>query len=197
MKKLLIAMVAVVTAVVAQAASVTWGSSAWKTPASAEGGFSTTAAKATVNGSLYLLTEAQYNTFLAAYNTAGNMEAVYKYFTSGDGKGTTADKTGKSASLTSALNMSTTADVGDTVYGAVIYTTTATFDSKEVEFYIANLGTGTVGSDAGISIGNLNTVYLGGTSTASIGGWQTVPEPTSGLLMLLGMAGLALKRKRA
>jgi len=29
------------------------------------------------------------------------------------------------------------------------------------------------------------------------GKWSAVPEPTSGLLMLLGMAGLALKRKRA
>lgn len=28
-------------------------------------------------------------------------------------------------------------------------------------------------------------------------GWYNVPEPTSGLLLLLGMAGLALKRKRA
>ena len=28
-------------------------------------------------------------------------------------------------------------------------------------------------------------------------GWYAVPEPTSGLLMLLGMAGLALKRKNA
>ena len=27
--------------------------------------------------------------------------------------------------------------------------------------------------------------------------WQSVPEPTSGLLMLLGMAGLALRRRRA
>ena len=27
--------------------------------------------------------------------------------------------------------------------------------------------------------------------------WSTVPEPTSGLLLLLGVAGLALKRKRA
>ena len=27
--------------------------------------------------------------------------------------------------------------------------------------------------------------------------WQAVPEPTSGLLMLLGMAGLALRRRRA
>ena len=29
------------------------------------------------------------------------------------------------------------------------------------------------------------------------GSWAPVPEPTSGLLMLIGMAGLALKRKRA
>ena len=35
-------------------------------------------------------------------------------------------------------------------------------------------------------------------TTFSAGGWYTaVPEPTSGLLLLLGMAGLALKRKRA
>ena len=36
-------------------------------------------------------------------------------------------------------------------------------------------------------------------STAATGGWQStdVPEPTSGLLLLLGVAGLALKRKRA
>ena len=38
--------------------------------------------------------------------------------------------------------------------------------------------------------------------TANGAGWYgaasaPVPEPTSGLLMLLGMAGLALKRKRA
>lgn len=31
----------------------------------------------------------------------------------------------------------------------------------------------------------------------SAAGWYAVPEPTSGLLMLLGMAGLALRRKRA
>ena len=35
------------------------------------------------------------------------------------------------------------------------------------------------------------------TITQAAGGWTAVPEPTSGLLLLLGMAGLALKRKVA
>ena len=38
------------------------------------------------------------------------------------------------------------------------------------------------------------SVNLAGSGTFSA---ESVPEPTSGLLMLLGMAGLALKRKRA
>ena len=33
--------------------------------------------------------------------------------------------------------------------------------------------------------------------TQSASNWQTVPEPTSGLMLLRGVAGLALKRKRA
>lgn len=33
--------------------------------------------------------------------------------------------------------------------------------------------------------------------TFSSAGWQSVPKPTSGILLLLGMAGLALKRKHA
>ena len=43
------------------------------------------------------------------------------------------------------------------------------------------------------------TVFSDSSAAYSSAGWYTtaVPEPTSGLLLLLGMAGLALKRKRA
>ena len=48
--------------------------------------------------------------------------------------------------------------------------------------------TGEISLGSNISIAN---------STLSTATWTAVPEPTSGLLMLLGMAGLALRRKRA
>ena len=35
-----------------------------------------------------------------------------------------------------------------------------------------------------------------GNATYTTGGWYSVPEPTSGLLLLLGVAGLALRRKQ-
>ncbi len=46
----------------------------------------------------------------------------------------------------------------------------------------------------GAKFGDGGDIYTGSTAT-----WSTVatPEPTSGLLMLLGMAGLALRRRRA
>ena len=39
--------------------------------------------------------------------------------------------------------------------------------------------------------------FTSGTFATNGAGWYAVPEPTSGLLMLLGMAGLALRRRRA
>lgn len=51
--------------------------------------------------------------------------------------------------------------------------------------------TGADVGDAGLAWGNMTS------ATQSASNWTAVPEPTSGLLMLLGMAGLALKRKRA
>ena len=73
MKKLMIAFAIVCAAVIAQAATVSWGSGKLYTVASAEGGFSSTAARATVSAYLFTLTADQYNSFLASYNNDGNM----------------------------------------------------------------------------------------------------------------------------
>ena len=45
-------------------------------------------------------------------------------------------------------------------------------------------------STANITFGNMAS------ATQNASNWATVPEPTSALLMVLGIAGLALKRKR-
>ena len=51
--------------------------------------------------------------------------------------------------------------------------------------------------------GNTSINFTTGAGFASSGsqwsasGWQNVPEPTSGLLLLMGVAGLALRRRRA
>ena len=50
------------------------------------------------------------------------------------------------------------------------------------------------------STGYVGYTFLDDATTLSADSWSktaAVPEPTSGLLLLLGMAGLALKRKRA
>ena len=45
--------------------------------------------------------------------------------------------------------------------------------------------------------GTTGTIVLSTQGTAGSGTFTAVPEPTSGLMLLLGVAGLALKRKRA
>ena len=51
------------------------------------------------------------------------------------------------------------------------------------------------GSQSYTGVGDLNLETAGPSSWSTAG--SSVPEPTSGLLLLLGVAGLALKRKRA
>lgn len=64
-------------------------------------------------------------------------------------------------------------------------------DSGKAFTSAVKTATGADLGDAGLAWGNMAT------STKAAGAWAAVPEPTSGLLMLLGIAGLALKRKCA
>lgn len=65
------------------------------------------------------------------------------------------------------------------------------FDSSASTPSVVKYGTAQATSTTGILFANMAT------STQASSNWAAVPEPTSGLLLLLGVAGLALKRKRA
>ena len=79
------------------------------------------------------------------------------------------------------------------VYAVILDTDTVTDDSH---FYVtAATAASTTFADAASTT---KSYMLTATSSATASNWYAAaPEPTSGLLLLLGMAGLALRRKRA
>lgn len=180
MKKLIIALAAVALAAGVQAATVKWASGTIYTPG-AEGAFSTT--KAAASSVSYYLWTLDADAYASA-----TLDSIAKMDTS------TATATGKNSAIGGTVSYSDTThyDAGDTVNWAILFKYT---DANDKEWYIANKGSGTVNDLGGqLSFSNLASASSG---YATVGGWTAVPEPTSGLLMLLGMAGLALRRKSA
>ena len=202
MKKLLIAACAVALATVVEAASATWNSGTLYYAASAAGGVGSTKITTanTVQGYYFNVSEALYT----AITTSFSQEAVYNAFTAngtdstlkfGEFAAVTVNKTGSNTALGSlSLKDTNTYSSGDSVYGVVIYTYT---DATYGDMYVANAGEMTFASASNKSVNNLAKTFGGGSTVANNNTWQSVPEPTSRLLLLLGMAGLALKRKVA
>lgn len=201
MKKLLIIASAVLIAGIVNAASMMWGTGVMYTANTAnKGAFTATKAKAAVTAYYFSIDAATYATLYVADNYASSAENVFKaYATKGDdGKTFTVNgdtsngKTGISTSYKN-FNDSVTYSIGETAYAAMIlkWTDSAT----ATDYYIANIGSYKFEGDIDGEMLTFGTKQFG--TGEALTGWTAVPEPTSGLLLLLGMAGLALKRKRA
>ena len=189
MKKLIVAAAFVCTAVVAQAATFTWG------------------------------TESQ------AYGPAVANLTVPGVYAPGTVNADRMKAEGSSQGVTWTYTMILTATVGTdvTVSDAIVGNIT-TYSSNKIaqsitsDFFslptddsvknyawdIVITGTMTVGTDvytitSDHITGNFDYTKLSELklTTGVPGSWTVTPEPTSGLLLLLGAAGLALKRKRA
>ena len=189
MKKLVIAVAAVAIGIAANAASYSWAT----TKGYLYDGTGDSAAKIT-SGTAYLVLSSYAQSDLVSLFASNN----------GDAATTLATLQGNAAYLG-------TGTIGSNARMSGSGTTSAT-ESITTYFVVFN-GSNMYSSDTATSdydgLAQAHDITFGTSMTSSSkalpsegaysgAGWYTaVPEPTSGLLMLLGMAGLALRRRRA
>lgn len=192
MKKLLL-LAAVGMTVMAQAASYNWISGAIKTPADKTGGWSSTAVTSgSVSAYLFVIDQDMYNSLYSS-TVKTLSDNVYNAYASKLATATASKSTGATISLNDGK---TDWGAGSEQYVALLYILTDGDD----KYYIGNVGYSSMSAAQNKTIQNLATNIGGGTGTSMTGvGWQAaaVPEPTSGLMLLLGVSLMALKRKRA
>ena len=191
MRKLIIACVAVAITTVVQAASVSWTISNVYSPSDSS------AKVATGTMSAWLFVTA--NTTDVSGVPVTTLAAVQSVLDSGDltGLSSLAAAHGTNSAdggFTGATGLDGFSSGSLTAFAVVVDSTDL---ASAQNYFLASGGaekTATFTSATGakmLAFGSQATI------TQAAGGWAAVPEPTSGLLILLGMAGLALKRKVA
>ena len=185
MKKLVILVAVAIVAAVTQAASYNW-----KTKAGTSNQIYVNGTENAYNGTAYLFLSSSAATVYSDWIGGKALSAM----TSLDSQSISS---GKIATGTAFEN------AADPI--SVIFATE--YGSGDNKFLYISTSATQDGSDIGAATisfaGNAATSKLAASTAAYSGaGWYTVgsspvPEPTSGLLMLLGMAGLALRRRRA
>ena len=191
MNKLLLSLVTVAVATVTQAASIDWSinKSAWSL---------NNGDRATDGYTVYLINGATaLDTIAAAIDSAtGSFTADQSWVF---GNGATSGSLGKVSTLTTTTDKLTRGNTYD--FSVLIIDATNTSDIRYMVSASSSIEADeATKSDEASSIKfasdsfGANALTYNATSAAN--GWAAVPEPTSGLLMLLGMAGLALRRRR-
>lgn len=198
MKKLVLTAAIACIAAIGQAATSNWnwytGTQVMKDGYGKDGASYTPVA---ISTTLYLLAVADsgYTTQDALYQALGNGSksiadikamALDSYTTGADGKMTTARDFHRTDAVT-----------GTTYYYAIF-----AVSADENYVYFSASKSGNCVDDPGVTSLSLATgtsANFKTTDSVTAGGWYAspVPEPTCGLLVLLGVAGLALRRRRA
>ena len=183
MKKLMIAAVAVAFAACAQAASFSWKTSM--------------SDKVYQPGTTTLLASATAYLFDASTVTQASLVTAFANNTLDLTTGNISSQAISSGAIANTVFEDGTA-AGDTL--SAYFATIVTIDSTDYLFISdAVAAAGQVGKTTPMQFNAKDAsqaAALDATAGYSGAGWYAVPEPTSGLLLLLGMAGLALRRKQ-
>ena len=192
MKKLMMAAAIVCAAALAQASTVTWAC----TKVYAEG------TQTGVSGLYYVMNGTTYTSaaLITALEGVG-ATAAKEYL---DGISASISKSGSGGAFSYTTKDTNATSVGLKADGTEQALTILVFDSADItdssKFFVATK-TGVAVPESGNALFNFgaqgNTSLTGASQVA--GAWHAVnvPEPTSGLLLLLCVAGMALRRRRA